>query len=266
MDMFDKSGGDFSIVTGGRTAFTTAGNLLMFLTSEQTFTTSLVFPDVPKTEIYGWTWLSDDIPASSDYAWGATGQSLVGAQPQEWSNTITLGAAPSGANIHMGRAAFTRSASPSHSWWSYPIDVLVPTAVEMQIAGSFILEQAPGFCRAVSIYITGGNLVAFLQQSVGAGAGNFNAWGNSTPTAGDSAGGTNTSAGGASIPVYANSASPYRRVGSGTGTIGVGPGSVGTQVAAYNNGGSNQATYLDPTNYSSTYALTVKTRFGRLNS
>lgn len=250
----------------GREPFTTAGDLLMLLTSEQTFTANLVYPDAVKTEIYGWTWVSDDDPFSSDYAWGATGQSLVGALPQEWSNTVVLGAAPSGANIQMGRAAFTRSVSPSHSWWSYPLDVLVPTGVEMQIAGSFILEQAPGFCRAVSIYIDGGNLVAFLQQSISVGAGNYNAWGNSTPVPGNSAGGENTSSGGASIPVYANSASPYRRTGSGIAPIGVGPGSVGTQIARFRNGGASEATYLDPTNYSSTYALTVKTRFGRLNS
>lgn len=266
MVVFEKTGGHFRITDGARQVFATDANLLMLLTAEQTFSATLSFPDVPKTEIYGWEWVSNDIPLSSSYGWGATGQSLVGARPQEWNNTIVLGSVPAGANIHMGRAAFTRTAAPSHAWIGYPIEVAVPQSVEMQIAGSFILEMAPGFCRAASIYISGGNLVAYLQQSVGDGAGNFDSWGNAAPAAGDTAGGANTSAGGASFPVYWNNSSPYRKVGSGTGTIGVGPGSVGAQVAAYNNGGSQEATYSDPTNYASTYSLTVKTRFGRLNS
>lgn len=271
MDMFNKNGGNFEIITDGRTAFSTEANLLMLLTSEQTFNATLSFPDVTKTEIYGFSWTSAYNPLEEDpdqaYAWGATGQSLVGALPQEWSDTVVLGAVPSGANIHMGRAAFSRTTSPSHNWWSYPLSMLVPSGVEMQIAGSFLLEQAPGFCRAASIYISDDNLIAYLQQSVGAGAGNYDTWGNSTPPALSSgAGGGNTSSGGASIPVYANDSSPYKKVGSGTGHNGFGPGSIGTQIAAYNNGNSQEAVYSDPTNYASTYALTVKTRFGRLNS
>lgn len=263
---FLKSGGHMSVVEGSRPVFSTLSNLLMLLTTEQTLSATLSFPDVPKTEIYGWEWVSLDNPFSSLYGWGATGQSLVGARPQEWNNTIVLGAVPAGANIHMGRAAFSRTAAPSHNWIGYPLGVLVPEAVEMQIAGTFLLEQAPGFARAASIYIDGGNLVAYLQQSVGDGAGNFDSWGDAAPTAGDSRGGANTSAAGPSFPVYWNNSSPYRKVGSGSASIGVGPGSVGVQVNSYNNGNSNEAVYSDPTNYASTYSLTVKTRFGRLNS
>lgn len=266
MVAFEKSGGNFRITDGSRQVFATDANLLMLLTSEQTFSATLSFPDVPKTEIYGWEWLSNNVPLTSTYGWGATGQSLVGARPQEWSNTVVLGSVPSGANIHMGRASFYRTAAPSHTWIGYPLAVLVPELVDIQIAGSFILEQAPGFCRAVSIYLDGGNLVAFLQQSVAAGAGNFDAWGDAAPAAGNTKGGENTSAAGQSIPVYWNNSSPYRKVGSGTGGLGVGPGNVTAQVNSYKNGGSNEATYSDPTNYAATYSLGVKTRFGRLNS
>lgn len=266
---FGFEGGQLVIRKDARVVLSTQGTLMQFLTNNVSFSANLVFPDVTKVEIYAWSWqvtYSLSAPVDQRYSYGATGQSLVGARPQEWTNTVVLGSVPSGADDFMGRASFNRTVSPSHDWWGNPINPLIPSNVPVQIAGSFLLEQQFGFARAATIMIVGGNLVAFLQQSVGPGAGNFISWGegDSVPTGQSSVGGENTSAGGRSIPVFANTSSPQVRTVSGaTGSPNVGPGNAQTAVRQVRNGGSNEATYNDPTNYGSTYALNVSLRWGR---
>src|SRR5690606_16048208 len=91
--------------------------------------------------------------------------SCVGAMPQEWSNSIVLGPAPAGADIFVGRISLDRTVSPSHSWANESLTPRVPMGQSIQITGSLLLEQVRGFCRSLSVYISGGNLIVDMQQS-----------------------------------------------------------------------------------------------------
>ena len=251
-------GSRIQIWNEARVVATTDGTLVNFLTTEEVYSFNAAYPDVPKAEVYFWSWVSSYSSGAGEYGWGCTGIAAVGARPQEWSNTLVLGAAPAGADIFLGRAKLTRSVNPSHNWVNQPLVAPPFNDVWVPINGSMMLEEAWGFGRALSVYISGGNLVCFLQQTVGPAPGGFRSWGASSPQAlSFSQGGENYSAN-PGIPVYSPTTAPGRKVSSGTtdNTFWI-------DFTKHHRDATDRATYSDPTNYASTYAVEVRGRFGR---
>jgi len=273
MSGFEISGGRIVITNGARTVATTDGTLLQFLTTEQSISGSVSFPNANKVRLYQWQYGITRAPLDSFFVTRQAGNS-VGALPQKWTNQVTLAAAPSGADIFIGRVSLARTASPSHTWLAQPLSPVIPTGVAIPVNGgtSFLIEMGPGISRAFTIDIEGSNLVAKLDQSVGPAAGNFGTNGSMPPvwppnSTSDNfrAGAENTAVGGvAGIPIWWDLGSFVAEGGTYSGTIG--PGSVSAGIAwanALKLGGANEIPYSDPTNYGSTYALSISGRFGR---
>jgi len=254
--------GELVVRQGSRITMTTAGQMVQFLTAEQTYTASLAFPDVTKGELYGVQY-DVDYSAGVGYGYDVQNVSAVGALPQEWSNTLTLGAVPSGADIFIGRATLTRTVSPTHNWLYGPINPRIPAGVGIQITGTFTLEEELGFGRQMSIYISGGNLVVELQQSVGPACGGAGDWGKPLTPNEDAIGGRNVFPSGGGILIYQNPSAPYSKSVNGSVSGFYPPFGLTTKVDPMYHGQSNAAVYSDPTNYASTYSLTVNGRYGR---
>ena len=261
---FGFSGGQLVIQKDGRTVLSTSGTLVQFLTTERTFSQNCAFPDVPKGEIYFYGYDVNYSALAGGYNYAFTNISTVGARPQEWSNQIVLGAVPAGADIFWGRISLTRTVSPSHAWGNESLTPRVVQGQYMQITGSILLEQVRGLSRVLSVFISGGNLIADLQQSCGPVSGNFGTWGSPLAEGSSARGGENSAPSGAGRLVYAGNPGL-----TGTGTVEnfyssspFIPDLVGTAVR-FQNGGTNESPYSDPTNYASTYAITVRGRFGR---
>jgi hypothetical protein len=254
--------------------------LLQVLTAARVFSASITFPDAAKNQLYTWQYTTTRAPGDN-YHIGVACRTAVGARPQEWTQTVDLGAAPKGADLFIGRISLVRTASPSHTWLGQTISPFPVLADGVQIAGSMMVEQVMGFSRALTIDIagsdevietTGGRLVAILEHSVGPAAGNFGQQGNvpvavsntSIPPNHTRSGVENVSASGvAALPVFWRDESPYNKSEATTGSGLFGPGEVAGFGNARRYGGAAAAAYDDPTNYSSTYALTVRGRFGR---
>lgn len=268
----DISGGRIVITNGPRTVATTNGTLLQFLTSSATFGASLVFPDASKGQLYQWQYQITRAPGDN-FAVTRLARSAIGALPQEWSNTVILGAAPAGADIFIGRATLTRTVAASHTWLGQTISPMIPTGVPIQInGGSMLVEAAIGITRSLTIDVESGNLVAKLEHSVGPPAGNFNAQGTvpaqvpgtSIPPNNVTRGSENVAVSGAGIPVFWRDFAPYYINDGQSFSGGVFPQNQATQFAnAPRYGGVEQVSYDDPTNYSTTYSLSLTGRFGR---
>ncbi|MHA6690606.1 hypothetical protein [Devosia sp. A449] len=258
---FGIESGQIVVRKDGRTVLTTGNSLVQFLTSEQTFAANAVFPDVPKGEIYMLQW--NILYSASKWNYLFNNASCVGARPQEWTNSIVLGPVPAGADTFIGRVRLNRTVSPTHSWAN---EALVPRVTQnefVQLTGSILLEQVRGFCRSLSVYISGGNLIVDMQQSCGPISGNFVTWGNFIE-GGNSLGGENSVPSGAGKYVHTAHAG-FTATGITDNWTTSNP-FIDSVVGTYTkmrNGGSSEAPYSDPTNYGSTYAITVQGRFGR---
>lgn len=275
---FEIVGDRFVITNGDRTVATTNGTLLQFLTAEQVFTGSVSFPDATKNQLYSWEYFITRAPGDNfrgDVSWF----SAVGARPQEWSSTVVLGAAPAGADLFVGRIVLSRTSAPSHTWAGQTISPVMPTGVQIQLDGSMPIELAPGLARALTIDVVPnanpslpGQLVASLQHSVGPAAGGFGQTGTvpavapttSIPPNDVTRGRENiTTSGVAALPVFWRLFAPYYNSGNVEGSGFQGQIAVSTYVNSCRYGGARAAAYDDPTNYASTYSLTVRGRFGR---
>lgn len=279
---FEIVGDRFVITNGDRTVATTNGTLLQFLTAEQEFTGSISFPDATKNQLYSWAYFirrSASPDFESQFRGDVSWFSAVGARPQEWSSTVVLGAAPAGADLFVGRIVLSRTSAPSHTWAGQTISPVMPTGVQIQLGGSMLIELAPGLARALTIDVVPnanpslpGQLVASLQHSVGPAAGGFGQTGTvpavapttSIPPDNVNSGLENiTTSGVAALPVFWRLFAPYYNSGNVEGSGFQGQLAVGTYVNSCRYGGGRAAAYDDPTNYASTYSLTVRGRFGR---
>lgn len=263
MSGFGIEDGRLVITYQDRTVATTGGTLLQFTTAEQQYSADITFPDANKNRLYTWRYNISRGPTA--YGYNGIARTAVGAIPQEWSNVVTLGPAPTGADMFVGQVFLGRTKAPSHAWIGQPIQPFIPAngAVDTN-GGSILIEAVAGMSRSLTIHIVGGYLVATLRHSVGPAAGNFGSFG-SVPAVGlpTEQGIQNT--GTAALPVFWRDGAPYSLSFSGTvpGTSGVDGTVTAGLVNSYNRDGSRQAAYDDPTNYSSIYSMLVRGRFGR---
>jgi hypothetical protein len=266
MSGFEVSNGRLVFTYGDRQVATTGGTLLQFLTEEQEFTASVSFPNASLGEIYAWSYQAA-YQTGPYYQIGITAQSVCGAYSQEWDHTQVLGAAPAGADFFVGRAVLSRTASPTQTWIGQTIFPVVPEGVGIPVGtnGSMLVEAALGLSRALTIDVEGSNLVAILQHSVGPVAGNFRQWGIMPPSypgsPGTNNGGENT--GTPALPVYWRDDSPYRKTGVWQTDSTLRANATLVAAGRTRQGGSEAASYPGSPDYSSTYALTVRGRFGR---
>lgn len=274
MSGFEIEGNQIVIRYGAREVATTGGTLLQFLTTEQTITGSVTFPNVTKTRLHMWMYNVLRAPGDN-FRVVHIAQNAVGAPPQEWSGDVILAAVPSGADIFIGRIQIAQTVAPTHSWLGQPLTPVVPAGVQMSLnsASTILVEMAPGISRALTIDIEGGNLVAKLQQSVGPAAGNFGQFGdwsqrippNSFPPENVRQGAENTSASGSpALPIWWDETTRHQVQINTVGIIDAGNAILDADLTRW--GGSQRdvfAPYSDPTNYISTYAITVRGRFGR---
>lgn len=273
MSGIEIADGRMVITNGARTVATTGGTLLQFLTSEQSISGSISFPDANKVRLYQWQYRLSRRPGD-EFRMIREAGNAVGALPQEWSSQVSLAPALSGADIFIGRVALARTSGPTHAWLGQPLSPVLPMGVSIAITGatSLIMEMGPGISRAMTIDIEGDNLVAKLEQSIGPSAGNFGTNGNMPPSVPPNAtsdsirtGAENTAVGGvAGLPVWWDLGA---FVSQATEYVGlVGPGGVGGAIPwanALKLGGANEIPYSDPTNYGSTYTVSIQGRFGR---
>ncbi len=267
---FELGASGIRVWDGARTVFSTAiGRLLNFLPVQQTYSFSAIFPDADKGRISMWSYLSQfAILVTPPYFWVSWGIAAVGARGQEWSQTIDLGPAPPGANIFIGRARVIRTKAPSHSWVGEPLAAPAFNDIWVPVNGSMLMEQGLGICRAMSIFITGGRLVAYLQHSVSPNCGGYRQWGDQLVRSSQTCSGGENRWDGAgtapALPVYFPTSSPGRKVSSGTTpNYSAGSDSVASNYRRHRWDGPDAPVYSDPTDYSSIYSVELVGRFGR---
>ena len=262
-------GGDMVITKDARTVFTTAGRLVSLLPAANDFgsiaspqTVSVAFPDFSKDYLYNWRWTSTN-NGGGNYAIANKGDVYTTVPPQEYSNTTTLVAVPSGCNITAAKVRINRTTSPTKTWFGNTILVKPKTNVWIPFTGSVLLEEMLGMCRAFSLYIDGSNnLVLHKQQSIGAAPGGTGTYGDT------SAGGAGTKNGGewvygsaVGLTVYTDgtmtgfTSTSTTDFPSGSGIIGI--------PSDRRRGGANAISTADPTNYASTYTIDLAIKFGR---
>ena len=271
MSGFWVEGGQLVVEHGPRTVATTNGTLLQFLTDARTFSQSISYPDIDDVELYQWRGSVQRAPGDNFRAYRFA-RTVVGARPQEWSNSIVLGAVPAGADLFIGQATLQRTSAPSHTWLGTTITPVIPQNVPIQLTGSMLVEMTAGLCRSLTVAISGGNLVATLQHSVGPAAGNFTSHGvvpmvapsTSIPPNDFNVGIENVAPSGAALPVWWPTTTGSNFIeGSGTTSGVIGGGQASAFCNSVRRSGSTPVQYTNPTNYSSTYSLTVTGRFGR---
>lgn len=271
MSGFDIIDNRMVITYGGRTVSSTDGTLLQFLSSEVEYTFNLSFPDANKGQIYLFGGSIQRAPGDNFFGIRRA-QSMVGALPQEWSNTATIAAKVAGADLFVGRFSATRTVSPTHTWMTQTITPLIPTGQFVQInGGSAIVEAAAGICRSITFDVDASNLIVKQQQSVGPVAGGFGSSGvpiaipsTSIPPNNITSGFENIGVSGEAFPVWWSSSAPYY-IDEGVPSVGGTPPGRTSQVFANNAryGNPNAVPYLDPTDYTSTYSFTLRGRYGR---
>lgn len=268
MSGFELFDGDtkMRVTYGPRTVLTTDGTLINLLPPSQDVNTtvSAVFPDFSKNYLYNWRHSFSYGGGNVAYNSGCAVSLTI--PPQQWSEETNIVAAPSGADIFVGRLTLTRTAAPNSQWNGENLDPLQPMGVSIPfISGSLLMEAKLGMARALSVYVSGGQLKLHRQQSVSTPPGGWGTYGNSynsiSPNSGS--GGENVNGGVQGIPVLQTSSkvlSAYTRDG------GIGAPSyderarLGASVVGHDPCPlPNYSSY----NYASTYQVTISGAFGR---
>jgi hypothetical protein len=175
-----NSGSDLRIVYSGRTVLDTAGNLINLLPSaydiSQTF--NCVFPDFTKDYVYTWSWINDYTSLGNSVAQDSACSSSVAIPKQDFEQVTNIVAAPTGADVFVGRVRLNRTSSPSHTWGGSTIQPLQKMNEWIPfVSGSLLMEAELGMARAMSMYVSGGQLVLNREQSVSNPPGGFGSWG-----------------------------------------------------------------------------------------
>lgn len=251
------------IRNGSRIVSTTDGTLVNLLpsTNDYNSTINVVFPDFTKDYLYTYSHVFDYTSLGNSVAQDSACSTHVTVPAQEWSDTTTLAAAPSGADIFVAMVRINRTSSPSHSWGGSPIDVLPKVNEWLPFSGSVLVEAELGMARAFSLYLSGGNLVLHRQQSVSTPPGGFGSWGTTydwvTPS--DGSGGENLYGSAQGIPVAQidlQNVSPLIYSPATNPTV-------PPRDSRTYPGGSNACSTSLSTNFGSTYNVEIVGKYGR---
>ena len=262
---FDRAARRLEFINDSRTVATTDGTLVCMLPTIHSFTGQLVtFPDFQKDKWYHWdfqTAWSPLAPPNGQIDLLEHCHIWISAIEQEYDQVAqTLMAAPDGSDFVMARLQLSRTTAPTHTWIGSTIGVL-PVQNEWipMNGGSILVEAQIGMARAMHLEVVGGNLVLSAQQSVGQAALNdWVAFGDAWPAGFASRnGGQQSYFTNKGLPIYdPNTATSKKtRTDNANWPVNVG--------RALHQGGSEQCTYTDATNYQSVYSVDVEVQFGR---
>lgn len=267
LELFD-SNTKMRITYGARTVLATDGTLINLLPTSMDIseTFNIVFPDFTKDYVYNWRHAFDYFSLGAQIGYASGCATALTIPKQDFSQETVIRAAPTGADIFVGKITFTRTAAPSHSWNAETIDPLQPMGVVIPfVSGSLLMEAKFGMVRACSVYVSGGQLRLHRQQSVSEPPGGWGLYGTSfnaisrTPTVGS--GGENVFLSQPGIPVLqfdSRSAPGFQQNWSAIAQS-------YDQRARRGNGGAYVCSVPNPANYNygSTYQAVLTGSFGR---
>lgn len=243
---FKTESGELVARDGSRVVFTTAGIPIVLLPAAHDLALGPIavnYPDAPKDNFI--TYHNKYVSLGNSRQESA--QSGITATPQQWNAGYILAAMPPKCDHLLVSALLQRTAAPSHDWGYEPLIVRPPQNAWIPMPGSMLLEAAAGISRLLHVYPSGGNVILELDQSVSVAPSGY---GTRTVTTAEF---WNVScAVTEGLPVYMPTGAPYFTSGIYTGT-----------GNTHGRGRPGQPSLADPTNYASSYALSLRLRFGR---
>ena len=266
---FDASAGRIEIINGARTVATTDGTLVNLLPTLETFTgQTATFPDFQKNNMYIWGSGENFGGGAGTFRKAESCITYITAKAEEYSDVDVLMAAPAGADFFVGEFKISRTTAPASTWMGRNLSVLPIQSQWMPIMGSAsaLLEAEIGMARALHIYITGGNLVMEVQQSVGPPPG-YNALYSSSSGGlsggGATVNGSNTASGAnCGIPIYYRDSKAYGYSTNPTGGAQSDTTLAGPDIE-YRWDGGHPCARNDTTSYTSIYNVDIRGRCGR---
>ena len=252
----DVAAGRIEFINDTRTVTTTDGTLVCILPTVQSFTPTMTLPDVSKDICYLWT-TSLYSAGGGPLQEGETCCCMITALPQEYSSDTTLMAVPSGADFFIGRVKISRTTAPATTWMGRTLGVLPVQSQWMSIPGSFsaLVESEINLSRGMHIFISGGNLILRVEQSVGPAPGGYGDFPGVSDGLNYNHDGSLTYVTTAGTPVYTRHEKAYGYGGS--------PGSIFSLPDTYKRTGSSPCSSNDIHSYQSIYSVEIEGRFGR---
>ena len=190
MSGFSVESGKIVITNGSRTVQTTDGTMINLLPSEYDVDTSatVAFPDFTKDYGYNW-WFTVQSGGGSMWGLDEGCTTVLTIPPQEYQNETILQEVPDGVDFFLARIRLARTVDPTAVWAGSSVTPLPIMGEWMPFSGSVLMEAEIGMARAMSIYISGGNLVLHKQQSVSTAAGGYGTYGSAAEGFGARTGG-----------------------------------------------------------------------------
>lgn len=264
MRWVEFDGDDIRFWDGGRLVLGSDGSMTMLVEAIDVSDIEVTFPSPVMDYAYAYRHFQDyqlGLDNSDNYFKASFGQVVFTGLPEETKVSQIVQAAPPGANVFFGQVRLTRTKDPSHAWNGDPLFVLPAVDQWITWSGSTQLEGALGFARALDVYITGGNLVIRRQQSVSTPAGGYGSWGQSisNPQLQDRLGGETLYNVAPGVPALKIASSPYRKSSTSTQTTSGLPSS----FQIHRRSGSDPCSTVDPSDFSSIYAVDIRGYFGR---
>jgi len=202
MSGFSVEDGKIIFTYGSRTVTTTDGTLVNLLPASYDVSTSasVVFADFAKDYAYNW-WFT--VQKAPDSKWGLDEgcRTALTIPPMEFSQETILQSVPAGVDFFLARVRLTRTVAPTHAWAGSSVTPLPIMGQWVPFSGSVLMEAELGMARAMSIYISGGNLVLHRQQSVSTPPGGFGQYGAAAEGFGERSGGEWVVSSSGGIPV-----------------------------------------------------------------
>jgi hypothetical protein len=244
----------------------TDGTLVCLLSTVHSFAGKVVtFPDFQKDKWYNWWYTTawqPFAPPNGRIDLMEDCRIIVTAIEQEYDEVAqTLMPVPDGADYMMARVKINRTTAPATTWMGNTLQVLPVQDkwIPLNNGGSLLMEAAVGMARAMHLEMKDGNLVLSAQQSVGQTA--LNDWvahGDAWPTGFNSRnGGVNGYVTAKGLPIFDPNTATSRKHREDSANW---PTSVNR---ALNQGGTQECTYADVSQYQSVYSVDVDVQFGR---
>lgn len=252
---FDAPNARYRFMDDDIDAINTDGQLLMFLNTVHSYSNNLFFPDITKSYTYAWSCNQLlDVNNLDNMIRAESCTSFISAVHQSYSTEVELATLPDGADFFVGHLALSRTSAPNAGWQGRSLDVLPVSSQQIPVFGaeSILLEAELGFARGFHLYVNPDRkLVYRLEQSVSK---PINGYGTIKSTPVSSVSGAGAYIAGDGIPLFhrQTKARGYISTGQFNGTF-----------TTYQHTAGSPCDRSDPSNYSSTYAVSLSVRFGK---
>lgn len=265
----DAITGRITITKSGRTVIDSGvGKMLALIPTIVDIKKTITFPDFKK-DIRNLWWF-DTSGGGTTVSYQGTSQNFITAIPQELKTTIVLGLVPKGVNHFQGRIKIARTKAPST--WMGQVPPVRPKENQWLLfnGGSLMMERRRNMTRLLHIFISGTNLVAQVQQSVGPAPGGYGAHGDQYGITNSfvekATGSLESFVKVAGTPIYTDLSHFKQIFPKDTKPVGgSSPYFYPEYFSVVSNmklGGTNAPSTLDPTNYASTYTIELQGQYG----